>query len=74
MKRRRLIYELVQDYFKEPKSKNLKRITEHIISNSKNIFFNKKTLSELYLAHRNGIGDNRVSNNFGDIIMKAFYK
>lgn len=76
------ICELVQDYFKEPKNINLKRITEHIISNSKNIFFNKKTidhlnkktLSELYLAHRNGIGDNRVSNNFGDIIMKAFYK
>lgn len=76
------ICELVENYLKKPERKNLKRITEHIISNSKNIYFNKKTiehlnkkaLSNLYWAHRNGIGDNRVSNNFGDIMMKVFYK
>ena len=76
------ICELVENYLKKPERKNLKRITEHIISNSKNIYFNKKiiehlnkkALSNLYWAHRNGIGDNRVSNNFGDIMMKVFYK
>lgn len=73
---------LIKCYKQETTIDNLSAITEHIIPNAKNIYFNKnaidhldkKTRSDLYLAHRYGTGYNMVSDNFINIIMKEFYK
>lgn len=73
---------LANNYKLSSSNENLKLITEYIISNSKNIYFNKSTIDslsekvkeELYYAHRWGIGYGKVSKGFIDIMMTALYK